>query len=375
MRKPMVRQHRRNRLLLMPAAVAAALAIGLPAPAASAAGSCHPGRHVLARRGGVVLWSTRQRVGGHIKIRVYVCARAMGRAELVASGGRYFGPSVTGLKVAGHFIAFFLTAGADATQELIVFDLARRRQELAEYNGCSGTRECALSIGPTVDQFLLARNGWIAEVWSLPTCDFECTSDVSGDLVLVATNDGRHHYGLDFGASFSPLALMSGTLSWTSDLSGASSVALGDAVVPPASPQALGPCQLLTSDDLAPILGPSSSVESSTRCTYTSTSHPGMTLTLDVQTGLSAAQVSADETALQNAGWDGTMSSVQQAPVGYQNSTTSAGITHQQLRAFENGAEISLDLAMPGPNGAEQLAWLTDVAFARLYGVPVQRTQ
>lgn len=365
---------RRGDLCLLSLVLIAVVALGLAAPAVSAARVCRPHGHVLARRGGVVLWSARHRAGGHVRVRVSVCAPATGRAELVTSGGRGLAPSVADLRVAGHFVAFFLTTGSAEDVDFMVFDLARGRVKLADFDGCSGTRECALSTFPTIGQFVLAPNGWVAEVWSISSCD-ECGSTATGGVALVATNARGHHYGIDFGANISTLTLVGDTVGWTSDLGGASSVVLGPGVVPPASAQPLSPCQLLTSEDVAPVLGASSTAASPGQCKYTSTANPEMTLTLGLETGLSAAQVSGDESALQSAGWDSSLNIAQQTPTSYQSSTTSAGVTHQQLRAFENGAELSLDLTMPSTSAPEQLAWLTDVAFERLYGVPVQRAQ
>ncbi len=58
---------------------------------------------------------------------------------------------------------------------------------------------------------------------------------------------------------------------------------------------------------------------------------------------------------------------------GYQKATITGGVIHQQLYAFQGGVELSLDLRAPGPNGGEQLAWLSDVALDRLFAIPVQR--
>jgi hypothetical protein len=99
-----------------------------------------------------------------------------------------------------------------------------------------------------------------------------------------------------------------------------------------------------------------------------------MTLVLGVQTGLTPTQVSAYETALSSDGWDDSVSS-EQGFRGYQKSTVTGGVTHQQLYAFENGVQLSLDLAIPSTAASEQLAWLTDVALERLFGVQVARAQ
>jgi hypothetical protein len=52
-----------------------------------------------------------------------------------------------------------------------------------------------------------------------------------------------------------------------------------------------------------------------------------------------------------------------------------AGMPDQQLEAFLNGAELTLDLTQPRASSPERLAWLANVAFDRLFGIPVQRAQ
>jgi hypothetical protein len=357
-----------------------ALAVALVAaatwvPPAGAATTCHPGAHVLAHHGGVVLWSVRGRVAGKVKTRVYLCAPPKGGAELVTSGGPDLTPTVSRLKVAGHFVAFLLTTSSEQDMNLVVFDVARARRELTDNDGCSGTRICALAAGPDLSHYTLAPNGWVAEEWTL-YFPYGVTSDVSGDVVLVATNDGTHHRLLDFGSSFSSPRLAGPRLNWTSDLGGASSAVLGQPLVPPTAPLAMPACDLLAAPDLMPVLGASSHPPSTstTQCTYTSAANPAMTLVLGVQTGLTPTQVSAYETALSSAGWDDGMSS-EQGLRGFQKSSTSGGVTHQQLDAFENGVRLSLDLTIPSTAASEQLAWLTDVALERLFGVQVARAQ
>ena len=93
-----------------------------------------------------------------------------------------------------------------------------------------------------------------------------------------------------------------------------------------------------------------------------------MTLTVGVQTGLTPAQQTAYEDALSSAGWNSVSA-------GYEKSTTRSGVTHDQLYAFTNGVQLSLDLTAPGANSSEQLGWLTGVAFDRLFGIQVQRAQ
>jgi hypothetical protein len=193
---------------------------------------------------------------------------------------------------------------------------------------------------------------------------------VNDDETMVATDDGARFYSIDFGSSFSPLATNGDTVTWTSDLGGVSSVALGEDLVPAASPQPLLPCQVLTAGDVAPVLGASISSTQPGRCTYTSRSDPAMTLKVVI--GPPQPAPSAAESMLQSAGWDGKMSDAGGFH-GYQKATTTAGIRHQQLYAFLGGVELSLDLRAPGSNAGEQLAWLSDVAFDRLFAIPVAR--
>jgi hypothetical protein len=321
------------------------------APAASAAPGCHPGQHVLARRGGVVLWSARVRVAQKVRARVYACARSTGRTHVVAPGQPgLLNLKVGGVKVAGHFVAFVLNKGLQ--QNLVVFDLACGRRELTE-NGF-------------MSQYALARNGFIAEVWPVPP-PFSYST-------MVATNDASHYYSIDFAKTFSSLAVSGGVLHWTSDLGGASSVPLGTALIPASSPMSLTPCQLVTVADASAALGaPASNSSSPGQCSYTKNFG---NLTVGLQTGLSPAQVTSAEQALATAGW---------GSVGYKEGfkglqlgrTLRGGVGELQLDAFENGAELSLDAlnfstlpAMP----TDGFAWLTDVAFDRLFGVPVQRS-
>lgn len=347
-------------------ALAVAAAVGLVAPQGAAARTCHPTGHVLARRGGAVLWSVER----NRRTRVYLCVPSTGGAELVASGGRSLDPSASRPRVAGHFAGFVLTTGLEEDANLLVFNTARARRELSVSLGCS-THACVLGSTRDLARWALAPNGWLAELWGL-SAPFESSSFVDGDQSLVATNDGTHIYSIDFGKPISALARSGHTLSWTTDLSGEASVVLGPDVIPAATPQPLTPCQLLTPTDVAQVLGPNTSAESSGQCVYTSSASPTVTLTLRIATGLSPSQINADVSAVQSAGWDDVMSSGGGFQ-GFQNETTSGGVNHQQLQAFENGAELSLDLTTPGTNAGEQLAWLAYVSLERLFGVPVTR--
>jgi hypothetical protein len=315
-----------------------------------------------------MLWSVRRRS----RTRLYLCARSRGRAELVASGAANLYPGVSRLEVAGNFAAFVLTTSLSENENLVVFDFVHGRRELTHFLGCFGSRACAFAAANQLTQYALAANGWVAEVWKLASAFGQTSSPyVTGDRAMVATNDGANFYSIDFGSAFSPLAMAGTTLTWSSDLGGASSVELGPAVVP-AAPQSLLPCQVLTASDVAPVLGASTSSTQSGGCTYTSSSNPALTLRVSA-VGLTPAQPTAAESLLRSTGWDAKMSDVGGFH-GYQNATTIAGVTHQQLVAFQGAVELSLDLRASGPKAGEQLAWLSDVAFDHLFAIPVQRS-
>jgi hypothetical protein len=276
-------------------------------------------------------------------------------------------PAVKRLQVAGHFAAFFLTTssqyGAEQDTELVVFDVRRGLTELTDFSFCDGTHGCALSPSKPITQYALAPNGWVAEL-KVYDSGYDDTNSTSYPF-LLATDDGRNFYTVDYGKVSSLTAAGTG-LSWTNDLGGASSTQLGPDLIPTSTPEMLSDCQVITAQDLMPVLGPSTSSPSSTGCTYTSTANPAMSLTVGVQTGLTQAQQTAYEHALTGSGWN-----IEQA--GYSKSTTTGGVTHDQLYAFENGVQLSLDLTAPGMDAGEQLAWLSGVAFDRLLSVPVQR--
>jgi hypothetical protein len=256
----------------------------------------------------------------------------------------------------------------------VVFDFSRGRRELTHYLGCFGSRACAFAAANELTDFALGDDGWVAEVWRLGSAYGQPLSpSVNDDLTMVATDDGVNFYSVDFGSSLSPLATAGDTLTWTSDLGGASSIELGPGVAPSSQPQPLLPCQVLTASDVAPVMGPSTSSAEPGRCIYTSRSNPAVTLRMTVILQ-SSPPPSAAESALQSTGWDAKMSDAGGFH-GYQKATTIAGVRHQQLSAFLGGVELSLDLTVPGTQAGEQLAWLSDVAFDRLFAIPVRRTE
>jgi hypothetical protein len=332
-------------------------ALALAAPATATVRACHPTGHVLAHHKTVVFWRVRR----GSQTRVYVCAPPTNRPELVALGGKYLFPGVGDVQSAGRFVSFFYYTHFSYIPHLIVFDLKRARREF--------TQASPASVYQDPLRYFLAPNGWVAEALLLGTSPPD--PFLQEDQLLFATNDGQSFYTIDV-LSFSPLTLDGKTLGWSSSFGGSSSANVGRTLVPALSPSPLSPCQVITADDVAAKLGQSSSMTSAGRCTYASTFTPGMTLTVNLQTGLSPSQQSAAETALRTSGWDGLASEVGEFHQ-YQNSATVGGVVHQQLDAFYGGVELSLDLAAPGTEAAEFMAWLGNVGLDRLFSVAVTR--
>jgi hypothetical protein len=185
----------------------------------------------------------------------------------------------------------------------------------------------------------------------------------------AASRNTRQYVSLDFGSKISGLALSGGRATWTSDLSGAASAVLGPSLVPSSIPRVTGACQL----DLSPLLGQVSNSGSASQCQYTGASR---VLSLSFKAGLSSQQVSSDAGALNNTSGVFRILLYDDDYSILVRSITISGVTHQQLFLFapSNGSEVSLDLTQPPGNADEQLAWLANVAFDRLFGIPVQRT-
>jgi hypothetical protein len=354
----------------MVAAVAAACASGISATAAGAASRCHPGGRVMAQRNGVVIWSVLR----NGRSTVYLCAQSRGGAHVVSSGGRFLNPHVSRLKVAGQFAAFQLITTINENVDLVVFNFVRGRRVLTQHLGCEATHACVFAQADTLTQYALASNGWVAEVWALgPPFMVTPSPFVNGDRKMVATNDAVHFYSIDFGSTFSPLTMAAGIVHWTGDLSGASSVRLGPGLIPSPSAQPLTPCELLTTSEVARVLGPNSTLAPPGTCGFSNNSNPAMSLfPIFYSHGLSAADESAAESALQSAGCDSKMSDIGGIR-GYLKTTTTGGVTYLSVRAFLGDAELSMDLSSPGANAGEQLAWLSHVALNRLFAVSVQR--
>ncbi len=289
-------------------------------------------------------------------------------------------PKVTRLRVAGNFVGFFLAAsvpfsagpvsasGTDTT--LYVFDAAHRRVDMRDLAVCASGSTCGFV--PLMIAYGLTANGWVAELYE----NIDATSNI-GELVATyapaAAGNTRQSVPLDFSSTISGLALSGGAANWTGDLSGTASAVLGPSLVPSSAPQALSACQLLTTTDVSRVLGPASSSASATGCDYSSQANPSQTLALSAKTGLSSQQVNSDAKALQG---NNSFSQIFGYGYGYSmflGSVTSSGEQFQFLSA-NNGSEVSLNLTSPGPNTDQQLPWLANVAFDRLFAVPVQRT-
>ncbi len=362
-------------------AIIAGIAV-LVAPA-NAAPRCKPGHDVLARRRGqVVIWATLTRQNRRVRTRVYVCVSRFGGAHIVDTETGNAHPKVTRLKMAGNFVGFFLTTPAPfsvgpqtafgTNTTLYVFDAAHRRVDMRDLAVCASGSTCGFV--PLMITYGLAANGWVAELY-----ENVATSNIS-ELVATyapaASGNTRQSVPLDFGSTISGLALSSGTANWTGDLSGTASVVLGPTLVPSSAPQALSACQLLTATDVSPVLGPASSSGSASRCQYSSQSNPSKTFSLSFKAGLSSQQVNSDAGALQN---NDNFSPILVYGHGYSmylGSVTISGVSHEQLMFFapSDGSEVSLDLTAPSGHPDEQLAWLANVAFDRLFAIPVQRT-
>lgn len=348
-------------------------------PAGAQAGrlpACHPSGTVLLRQHGVVVWDT----GGN----VYVCASRSYQRRKLASGAS--NPAVSGSQFAGHYVGFFLTTNVEVYwRYLVVFNRQRGLVEVKDLTSCQGNDECG-SDTPVLGRFWLSRDGWVAERWDSITNSTRGSTPGSGlpGSALLATRGAEHHYQLDV-ARISNVTLRDYVLHWHSDLGGASSVRLGNAVVTPASPKTLSACQLLSARDLEPVLGASSSSGSSGSCTYTSTGASGRTLSLDVRTGLTATEVRSRENALSSAGWgDYTCCEIvgwpaDVLPWDMDNQVTEVGVWRDQWAGFVHGAEVELDLALPNASitqaneGTTQAAHLGTVALDRLFGVNITR--
>jgi len=363
----------RARRFLLFASVVAALTAGVASGVSSAAGICQPGAHVLARQGGVVIWSVLSHRHRRTRDRVVVCTPTTGGGRVVFSGAGNVHPHVSQLQVAGQFVGFVLghnysfpfrgTVVTSRTRDLYVFDAALRRVSLTQQVFCDDfTVICGGA--PQFNHFLLASNGWIAELY-----DPQSFGNPSDTGALLA-GDARHTVPLDFGLSITGVSLAGDNLTWTSDNSGASSVTLGPELIPAAMPQALGICQLLTNADVAAVMGPTTSFSRPGQCTYTGATQ---SLTLSLGTGLTHDQVRAAESGLDDSTPAYGLDSWGNGEGNFDFFTRS--ITgHEQVVGFEGGAELTLDLTSPGPHAGEQLTWLADVALQRLFSVPVTRT-
>lgn len=327
---------------------------------------------MLARGGGAVLWSALRRSTQGVSDRLYVCSAPRHTAQLAFAHTGDVHPRVSQLKVAGHFVGFFLTTTEGVREtDLVVFNTSKGRVELTDYVKCSGGGECAGT--PPMITYALVENGWVAELYGEYNAAFP---DEADDVeALLATDGGQHHYPLDAGLAIADLSIVDGVLRWVSDLGGVSSVPLGPWLNSLGSPLSLPACQLLSWDDLRFVLGTLFTLVDTGRdsCERVSDQHPGRGLTLTLRTGLPPAQVTADEQSLIELGWGFVSWPDNDALQIYMNSAVVRGRPEQQLEAFARGSQLSLTLTTPSVNGDEQLVHVANVAFDRLFGVPVQR--
>lgn len=306
---------------------------------------------MLAQRHGVVIWTA----ATHRRHPVFLCAGPRGGTHALYWDSTH--ARVTKLAFAGHFVAFFLRTNlAVYSKFLVVYDRARARVELRDLAECEGNDECPTF--PSIVRFALARDGWVAELYD--------DSNV-GTRRLLATNGRGHHWPLDAAPSVRHLSVSGNALNWTSGLGGASSARLGSDLIVPDSPSSLAACQLLSPAEAAVAVGSGATEANGPpgSCTY---SGGAATLGLTIRTGLSAAQRRAAENAVK----------AQYGFIGYPNNeafaiyTNTVG-THEQLAAFVDGAELTLDL-VPGDSTADaRLEHLAIVALDRLFGVPIKR--
>ncbi|MBV9353906.1 MAG: hypothetical protein JO023_00120 [Chloroflexi bacterium] len=318
--------------------------------------------------------------------RLYICVSPHGGTHFLGKepGSAY--PSITHLQVAGHFVGFFLATSAPfyvgpikssrSSTNLDVVDTSSGRVYMSDLASCESS-DCAFV--PVMTKYLLASNGWVTELYEVADTHAQAAPANIRELVATyapaATRITRQSVPLDFGSTISGSALSGQTADWTSDLSGVSSVVLGPALAPSSAPQAISACQLLTTTDVSPLLGPASSSPSPSQCQYMSQSKPS-SLFLTFKTGLSPQQVESDGSGLQSNNSFSPIILPQGAYSMYVSTQAFSGLTYEQLKFFapSNGSEVSLELTQPSGNADEQLAWLANVAFDRLFGIPVQRT-
>jgi hypothetical protein len=344
-----------------------AIAVASPAVGAAAAKGCNATGKVLAHKGAVTVWSVLGDNGR--RDRLYVCEPAYGTHVAEAeSGNAAF--HVSRLKVAGQFVAFALEETEELQMtNLLVVNAHNGRDELFDEISCEGNDECAGV--PPLSSYVLAKNGWVAEVW-------QNTDDDLGRDVLVATDNSKHHYQLDLARSITKLSVSGGVLHWNTDVGGAASVRLGPDVVPPAAPLAIGCGQLLPVAEVDLVLGPGSvaSPAPAGTCTRTSQSNPDMKLSFSFQTGLTQSQSVSDQEALDQDFWDNASWPDDDDFQIYENSAVVAGGggTTESLAEFVNGVAVTIQLTAAGSNAEEQLGYLGTLALQNAFGISVARS-
>jgi hypothetical protein len=366
-----------------PAALAVALAATLLAATATAARPARPGSRPhsaaacrvrgssLLRTPSVVVWRTMRPTSQGRRDTYYGCAGASGRTRTLVSFLRAPGAyPVNGLSAAGRYVAFYYFSDPTVS-DLEVFDLVRGVRVLQDMASCMGHSACPGF--PTITRYLLARNGWVAELLSQSLTD---------GLTLLAT-DGRQSATIDYGLRFGRLSLTGTTLHWTSD--GQSlSAALNSRLIPPATAPTPLPtaCGLLTASDVQTLLGPGAPTRGGAAPTTTCSISTAAPLQLTLQTGLTPAQALAAQNALDpsfNEGGpaDGFAGSNDEHSSAfhpeYDGQPSVGGVQHRRSLAFLGSIELTVDLARAGTHDDVRVQRLLLEAVTRLHGLPIHR--
>jgi hypothetical protein len=317
-----------------------------------------------------VIWALLNRRGQQTRDRVYVCTPRTGGRRVVFSEGENARPRVSQFQVAGTFVGFLLTYDFTivfrgepdifSATDLFVFDAARGRVTQRLLTSCTVYFDDTCGGAPEFDHFLLAPTGWVAELYD------PLSYGSPPDTAALVASDGTHTIPLDFGLSLSNVSVAGDSASWAGDLSGVSSATLDARLIPAPTLQSLAPCDLLTSADLAPVMGVTTSSSFAGGCTYTGATN---TLTLTLPEGLSESDL-IDATPFYELDSWGTG---ERNFDYFHRSITISGTPHEQVVGFQSASALSLDLSASGPQAAAQLTWLANVALQRLFAVPVQR--
>jgi hypothetical protein len=204
-----------------------------------------------------------------------------------------------GFVAAGHYLAFTYTSHLGPYLEVFNAQTGSTTVDLSVRTGCRPVNNPCVQI---IDAAQLAPSGWIAELppgGPLVASDGARTTVQLDDGPEVVARQGRH-------VSANGVSLSTGsTVSWSPgpgagfyalplgpQLALLDGSALKSGQVRPLAPPP-GACALLPAAEAEAILGAVSSVSSAGSCTYAATATPRSTLTLELQSGLDAAQLLA----------------------------------------------------------------------------------